>query len=270
MDDLQAYAESADTGSNTTYHGLFSNSIRGPHQRSVVSEGETIYHYPQSPTPHPEEISRQFLPLLSYDESVHEALPPSLSHPVRALIISYARAIASTSPALVITQEDIHIANCIQARMEQSASTVDGMPFADVDAEAWAMENPSLSPSPQSAAIDTPTIPDGTVACLYDGCDGYFQSLKNADIETHLRSRHFSGYSRDAWMGADDEKVVCRWPHCTQDRPILKRTLTHHIKDVHLREQRVACTNPGCTKSYSRYDAMVRHAKKCVLDLAIG
>ncbi|KAH9915979.1 uncharacterized protein B0H18DRAFT_1119535 [Fomitopsis serialis] len=127
---------------------IFNESIQGPHQQSeVTSEGEPAYDYPHSPTLHSEEIS-QFLPLLPYpydDASVDEAHPPSLSRPVRALIISYVWAITSTPPAFVITQEDIHIATCIQARMEQFGPTVDGLPFVDMSAEAWVMGGPSHS-----------------------------------------------------------------------------------------------------------------------------
>jgi len=86
-----------------------------------------------------------YLPSLAYNPSGHNYLPSSLPHAVRVLIMSYARAITSTSTGFVVTQEDVDITTHIQARMEQFGGSMENWLFLDLDEETWAMDGPSVS-----------------------------------------------------------------------------------------------------------------------------
>jgi len=250
--------------SDAAYTELFNNSIRLI-QRYAPSE--SALHYSQSPTLHPDDISQPFTLSSFHDGRLHnsETLPSFFPHHVRALIMDYCGAIASPSPRLALTQVDLQIVSLIQARMQQLNGLLEGPSYGDAYHEAGPAIHSSVSPPPHTTAIDSvPTTPEPAIKCRYDGCNTHLQSLSLSDIASHLRLCHFNKCSKDAWNRADDNtRVVCQWPHCNQDRPLLRRNLAKHVKDVHLRENRIVCCHPGCTDSFSRRDAMVRHAKKC-------
>ena len=96
------------------------------------------------------------------------------------------------------------------------------------------------------------------------------QSTDTRDIASHFEAYHHDDYAEaDSNVGADNgprDTLLCKWQHCSRETTLLKRSLIKHIKHAHLRKgRRVSCMNSalGCPKTFSRRDAMVRHAKDC-------
>ncbi|KZT66945.1 hypothetical protein DAEQUDRAFT_729738 [Daedalea quercina L-15889] len=233
-------------------------------QQYVMPDCVEVWHAP------PQAFSERFsLPSNSeaYDAyGISVNLPPSLPHSIKMQIAAYCHALTSGSPCLPLTDEDILIANLIYGRMQKlggrpgNAQNAPSSNVTPIHVGIQLNDSP-MSPPPYSALPDV--IATDRTRCLFDGCDEYYPSSSVSDIATHLRERHFNECSKEAWNG--EERTVCRWLHCSKDRPLLRRHLAKHIRDVHLRDERVACiyTQEGCRETFSRQDGMIRHSKKC-------
>ncbi|KZT66942.1 hypothetical protein DAEQUDRAFT_739696 [Daedalea quercina L-15889] len=161
------------------------------------------------------------------DQARVDVLPLSLPHFLRVSMATYCRSVTSPTPSIPLAEEDWEIARLIQARMQHLEGVLGNQFSGDSEANL-------ASQTPES--ISTPGSP-------------------HSDIAAHLHSHHPDHHF-------EQDHVLCKWTHCDKGRPILKRSLVKHIKNVHLREGRVACTHPGCIDSFSRRDAMLRHVKK--------
>lgn len=116
-----------------------------------------------------------------------------------------------------------------------------------------------MTPQPSTEPLPT-TMPRQEQLTLHecawienDKWCGHLVSNNKRKLGTHLCDSH-------GIQGNDKKDVVCLWNGC--NRKLQRGAIGRHIVSCHM-ETRWACENINCTKSYSRRDAMKKHAKDC-------